>query len=460
MNKQRRTFYLLLGYLLLTVDLAQAQVRSLPQLLEQSKQNYPLLKAKQSETVSASKRVNAAQTDYLPTVLLNSQYTVSSNNNMTGSFYPNDAIGISTTGAALPQDNYQGVPSGLSSLAIDWRVFNFGKVRAGLNVAKQNEQVAQSDYENELFQHQVRVIDLYLNVLTAQKIKKAQESNLQRANDLRLIVASNARSGLKPGVDSMMANVEYARAQIQLLQSKNTAKVASIRLAEATGSYLEDLEIDTMLFAQKSPVYAPQTAIDRHPRLRLYRQQVEASKARSKAAKLNYLPSLSVVASGLARGSGNSRNGSGTSYDASSGLSYGLYNYLLGLSFRWNITGLARIKSDYGSEKYLADRYQYLYEEQELQLKRQTGEATAQWELAREQARIAPIELSAARSAYLQAKARYENGLADILSFNQNYYLLNRAEVDYYIAAINLWKSLLIQSASTGDLSLFLGQIQ
>lgn len=435
-----------------------AQVQNLHQVLEQSKQNFPSIKAKQAEVNSATRKVSANKTDYLPTVLLNTQYSLSSNNNMTGSFYPNDAIGISTTGAALPEDVYRGVYSNLTSLAIDWKVFSFGKVQAGVGVAKQNQQISQADYDNELFQHQVRVIDLYLNALAAQKLVRVQETNLQRAKSVKDIVRSGARSGIRAGVDSMMANAEYARALMQLSESKSQARVANLRLSEVSGIYNKDLVADTMAFFHQTPFDSSKTTVSLHPRLKLYRSQIDASIAKSRLAKLNYLPSFSLVASGLARGSGNSRTTGQTSYDLASGASYNLYNYLLGVSFRWNITGLARIKSDYNSEKYLSDKYQYLYEEQELALKRQAGEADAQMELAKEQAQLVPLELEAARNAYNQAKARYESGLSDILSLNQNYYFLNRAEAGYYISMHNLWKALLIKSATSGDLSVFLNQ--
>src|ERR1700710_1353975 len=89
-------FYFFIA-LLLCGHSSLAQNYKLQELLEYSKQNYPSIKAKEAEVKGADKRVDAFRTDYLPSIILQDQYTYSSNNNMTGSFYPNEGIGLSTT---------------------------------------------------------------------------------------------------------------------------------------------------------------------------------------------------------------------------------------------------------------------------------------------------------------------------------------------------------------------------
>ena len=439
---------------------ASVSAQNLIEMLDLSRQNYPSLKAKQAEINSSDKKIGANKTDYLPTLILQDQYTLSSNNNMTGSFYPNEGIGISTTGAALPTDNYNGVYGSFASIVMDWKVFSFGKVRAGVNAARSVKTISQADFENEIFQHQIRVTDIYLSLLLNRKLVMAQENNLKRAVHLRDVVKAGALSGMRPGVDSMLANVEFAKASMQLSEIKRNEKALKLRLAELTAVSDLEMKIDSLAFYKmpKTDTTGPGQYI--HPRLKLFQSQADGSFARSKAVKLAYMPSFSLVASGMARGSGNSRTTGVPSYDLATGSSYSLYNYLVGVSFRWNITNLARLNYDYKSEKFQAEKFQYLYEEQALALKRQSGDAQAQMDLALEQAQLAPLQLEAAKSAYIQAEARYSNGLWDVVSLNQSYYLLNRAETDYYIAVNNVWKAFLIKSAAAGDLSLFLNQVK
>lgn len=381
-------------------------------ILVQSKEVYPSLKAKQAEVGSNSKQVKASRMDYLPLVLLQDQYTFSTNNNMTGSFFPNESLGISTTGAALAEDVYKGVYGSLASVTVDWKVFSFGKVRSVVEISKSNLQVAVADYENELFQHQIQVADAYLAVLLHQKLVTAQVHNVNRAGEIKEVVVAGAAAGLRSGVDSMLANAEWAKAQMQLSEHKRNLKNAQARLAELLATST-DVDIDSMLFYQKVPTDTAIPTMNIHPRLALYRSQADVSHARAKMAKLNALPVVSLVASGLARGSGNSRVGGKINHDFS-GASYGLYNYLFGVAFRWNLTGFAKSRYDYGSEKLQTEKFQYLYEEQELTLKRQSREADAQLEVAKEHYRLAPIQLQAASNAFYQEEARYKNGLADL----------------------------------------------
>ncbi len=82
-----------------------------------------------------------------------------------------------------------------------------------------------------------------------------------------------------------------------------------------------------------------------------------------------------------------------------------------------------------------------------------------QLELSAEQAKLTPVQLDAAQSAFNQAEARYENGLTDLFTLAQSVTTLNRAEIDRYITNGNVWRALLMKAAAAGDLSLFLNQL-
>ena len=108
---------------------------------------------------------------------------------------------------------------------------------------------------------------------------------------------------------------------------------------------------------------------------------------------------------------------------------------------------------------YDADKNKFLYDEQSLKLKRSLENSRLQFALSSEQAKRAPIQLNSAQTSYNQAKARYESGLSSMPELVQSFYLLNRAEVDMSIATNNVWKALLMKTASSGDISLFMNQV-
>jgi len=67
----------------------------------------------------------------------------------------------------------------------------------------------------------------------------------------------------------------------------------------------------------------------------------------------------------------------------------------------------------------------------------------------------APKQVQAATQAYNQKLTLYKNGLTSLLDVTQTLYILNRAETDREIVHINLWQSMLLKAAATGDYEIF-----
>jgi outer membrane protein TolC len=438
------------------------QELDLMKVLEQSKHNYPLLNAKQAEVLSAERRVKSANTEYLPNLTLQHQYTYSTNNSLTGAFFPNEGTALSPSGGIRPDNIYQGVWGSFTSSLFEWRVFNFGKVALNVKVAKSDYDRSQADYENELFQHQIRVIDSYLLLLISRKLTQIQVSNFKRAEIFKRVVESGVNSGLRPGVDSSLASAEYAKAKLLLLESERNEKVQNYRLTELMGALQDSIIIDSMNFYSSLPVLVGADGHDfqKNPVLRLHQSHINLSQARSKAIKRSFLPSVSLIGSAWARGSGVSNKDDAYRTDFASGVDYQVFNYLFGISTRWNLTNYARVRNDYKGEQFQVEKFRHLYNEQNLKLNRQVKESDMQFHLMLQQAALAPLQLEAGRAAYGQAQARYENGLADLPTLTQSLIILNRAEIDQYIAYGNSWRALLSQAAAKGDLSLFLDQIK
>src|SRR5258708_32027317 len=72
------------------------------------------------------------------------------------------------------------------------------------------------DWQQEIFQQQVKVAGAYLNLLAAQRLTTSYRENLDRADTFRNIVVTRAINDLIPGVDSSQANAEVANARIAL----------------------------------------------------------------------------------------------------------------------------------------------------------------------------------------------------------------------------------------------------
>ena len=439
---------------------AAAQKVTLFQILEEGKQNYPFLKSKQAEIKGAESRMKSVKTDYLPSFIVQHQYTFSTGNNVQGAFLPNEGSALSPSGGIRPENIYKGAFGSFSTAMVDWRIFNFGKVNANVKAVQAEISRSQADYENEVFQHQVRIIDAYLVLLINQKLVEAQRQNLDRALVFKQVTDAAVGSGMRPGVDSSLASAEFAKARLLLLESRRAEKAQRLRLSELSGNLRDSIEVDTMRFYSQLPsVSMPQNAFLKNPSLLFSQAQVDASYARSLAVRRSFLPSVSLTAAGWGRGSGVSNKNDIYRTDLASGINYQIFNYLFGISTRWNLTGILKIRNDYKAEQFQIERFKQIYNTQKIQLDRQSREAEMQLELSLEQAQLTPIQLEAAQSAFNQAEARYENGLTDLFTLAQSVTTLNRAEIDRYITNGNVWRALLMKAAAAGDLSLFLNQL-
>jgi len=445
----------------LLVQNSQAQSLNLNQALEAGVTNYPFIKAKQAEVKSAAQKVKTARTEYLPALTGQHQYTYATNNSVTGSYFPNEGTALSPSGGIRADNIYEPVFGSFTSALLDWKIINFGKVAANVNVAKAGAATAAYDYENRVFQHKIKIIDAYLALLATQKIHEVQQYNVERARIFEQTIRASVISGLRPGVDSALAKTELIKANLLLLESERNQKAQLYRLAELTGK-IQELSVDSMQFFTALPAelnYQPESLLQT-PVLRLFKSQEDLSRLRSTAIRRSFYPSISFIGSAWARGSGVSNKDDSYRTDFASGTQYQVYNYLLGAAIRWNFTNYFRVRHDYISEKYQAERFNQLYQEQQLQQERLLKESDLQFKLALEQARLAPVQLQTAQTAFQQAQARYQSGFTDLPTFTQSLVALNRAEADKYVAYIGAWRALLQKAAGSGQVDDFLNQLK
>lgn len=439
-----------------------AQRYTLPMLLEESAINYPAIRAKNAEAESASREASAARSEYIPRITAQHQYTYATSNSLAGAFYPNPAI-ISPSGGIRASNIDQATWGSYTSAIMEWNVFNFGKVSANVKAGSKGMEAAQADYENAVFQQKVLVADAYLLALMYRKLSIIQERNLERAQAFRDAAKAGVLAGMRPGVDSSLASAEYAKAVILLLQAERDENVQQLKLTELAGIRpAADMDLDSMSFLATAAtrVDTLSTIARVNPLLKLYKLRTETSQLRSIAIKRSFLPSITLVGSAWARGSGISPSDDSYHTDFASGTAYQVHNYLLGVSARWTLTDFVSSHQRYKSEYYRSVRDQELYNELSLRVNRQRTESDMQFDLALQQARMAPVQLRAARDSFQQAGARYQAGLADLPTLMQSMLTLGRAEADMAISYINTWRSLLGIAAAQGEFSIFMNALQ
>ncbi|MBA4852413.1 TolC family protein [Emticicia sp. BO119] len=433
---------------------------SLSEAVESAIRNYPSIKAKRVEKNVAEFALKAARTEGMPDVLAQHQYQFATNNSIAGATFPLQNPLPSVSGGIRTENIYQPVWGSFTSLQVNWQAFTFGKIKANIDVAQKAVARQQFDYENELFQQQVKVIDAYLALLVFQKTVRIQEINLQRATTFRDATNAKVISGLRAGIDSSFASAEVSKAKLLLLQSQQNERTQRIRLGQLMGTPTGNIIADSMQFYQRLPIlHKVYPDITQNPVLKVLNSQIDFIRSNAVAIKKSYYPSILLNASMWGRGSGVNNAPDTYSSNILNGIGYKVGNYLLGIGVSWNLTRIYRIRHQASAELQRAEQLHYLLQEEELRLSSQSENADIQIELAMQQALEAPVQTTAALGAYQQATARYQSGLATLPEVSQAFLLLNRAEVDQSIAINNVWRTLLMKAASVGNLSIFLSQV-
>lgn len=439
---------------------AQNSKYSLLQLLQRVSADYPTIKAKQANINAANYYVAASKKDILPDLIVGDQYQYSTNNGLEGSYYSNEGTTISTSGGIRDHNIYQPVFGSLTSVMINWHAFDFGKVKEEIKLSQSKVDLAKADYNNEVFQQQVKVIDAYFLFVLSQKLVSVQENNLKRSQIFQQYILSHTQSGLLPGVDSSSANAEVAKAQLALLQSRQFVEEQKNNLEQLSGVSGDSIRVDTTVFLHTIPSYGTTTnSVDTNPFIQYERQRLSTQYNQLNVLKKSVLPTVNVLGVGWARGSGVNRSNKAYSSNIIDGLPYQTYNYLAGVAVKWNITSLTKNKQQYLGAAQELESTRFKIDEERSLLNKEIKDAELKYLSALQQAKVAPLQYKAALDAFNSSNARYQSGLTSLNEVIQAYYVLNRADVDNAIAINNVWRAILQHAASTGNISEITSQL-
>ena len=431
----------------------QLSPSTLNELLKQAVANYPLLKSKGYEVQAAEKGVNASQRSLVPSLDASYQANYATYNNIIGMALPTFLIPIS--GPPSPSNNYSGVFGSGASMVLNWQPVTFGQRSAQVDYSKAGLQQTTADSQNEIFQHKVRVINAYLDVLVSNELVKVYEKNYSRTETNLKTIKSLVISGIKPGVDTAMYKAEISRAKIDLLNFRKYNQQTLITLSQFLASdktiYVNDSSYFTRL-----PLVSLTADSVRHPLLLLFDSNLDLTKAKLRILNRTMLPTLGFWGTTYARGSGISYNGTVNSPD---GLSFQRYNYGIGVQLSLPILQAVRINPQLQQQELLIKSNEEKLLDVSLQLRKELEMADTTLNNALATAKENPILLQSTEFSYRAMLSRYQSGLVNYADLIQTQYLLIKAESENKTAYINAWKALLLKAAVKGDINLFLIQV-
>lgn len=300
----------------------------------------------------------------------------------------------------------------------------------------------------------------FMNQVSATEIVKAAQAGVTRAQAFEIAVKGLVDSGLRPGADLARADAELALARNHEVTAERDQRMAWAALAQNLGAPdISQAPVEgSDILSQPPKAELPVGPSSMDPVVREAVAALKSTQYLEQAAKLEYLPRVSLVAGVFGRGSGFGFGGSSVS--PGSGTLPNSFNLaggvVLTVPLEQILTAHADVDIQHANEKYA----QAQYRQTALQLRTQFESAIAILESAQRVAANTPIELAAARATQRQTTAQYQPGLASALDVATANSLLTQAEVDDALARVNVWQALSLVWRAAGDLNPFLAADQ
>ena len=451
-------------FLLIFASIGYAQTLSLKEAVKIGLENYGSIRAKNNYTNASKETLKQSRRDYLPNLNLSAQQDYGTVNGQNGPLYGFGGLGVASSGLPLPEQNWNSAFGALYLVNMNWDFFTFGKTQEKINLSKIDVQAKEKDLQQEKFQQEIKISAAYLNLLASQRLVISQQKNLDRAEVFKKTAAARVKNGLLAGVDSTLATAEVSKAKIALNLARNFVKEQNNKLVDLMGVAPQDFVTDTLFVTQipKELVTKEASTDSLHPLLQFYKTKIDYSNQQVKLYKRFYYPTMSAFGVLQTRASGF-ENTYATDQNAFSrnyldGVNPDRTNYLVGVGITWNLTTPFRSSKQVSAQKFVSQALQEEYNQADRELKSQLNFAEDKIKITLENYAEAPIQVDAAKRAYVQKSTLYKNGLTDLTDLTQTMYVLNRAEIDRDIVNNNVWQSYLLKVAATGNFDLFINE--
>jgi len=412
--------------ILLTTCRLHAQMMSMEEAINATLAHYPTLDAQQSALEAARTNAQIIKDNRLPNVRLHDQVNMGTANGLSGSYFSLGLI-VPTAGARRPENSSELASGNIALATADWEVYNFGRFKAEDQLARADIAIGESALEREQFRIRQTVISTYLDLLWLRQTLKIEQRNLARVDTVRKVITNLVQNGIRPGLDSSLASVEYSRAKLNYFQMQEQLQRAFIQLATLTGRTVKELRIDTTFQERALLIKAPEGQLTaNHPLLRFRSNMVTRQTSEINLIRKAALPRVSVLTSAWARGTSlDIENNFGP---LGQGFGYSRTNFLVGLAATVNLTDFHRAKNRTVQQRWRIKEAASQQAAEQLQLQNMLTTAdsvTATLQLALLEL---PTTLNSAELAYQQRLSLYNNGIENILGLTDALQLLSTIE--------------------------------
>jgi adhesin transport system outer membrane protein len=424
---------------------------TLKDLLNSVNQKAPSLLTDSAAITIRQAQAVETQSNWLPNLKLNYQADVGTNNNTAGPYFgfgiiPSNSRGVRT------QSNTNAVLTNLGIAALDWEVYNFGAYGAQDKVANSDITVEQNKFAQSKYQLQAYTIGNYLQLLRLQNFLSIQARNIRRNQEIMRSIQSLAKSGVRPGVDTSIAEAELSKARLTYIELDNQLKRVQLQLSAISGmpypAIVPDTAAEMRMITQTTMPASITVDTINHPLINYYKSLFQNSLQKEDLVKKQYNPKILLEAAAWGRGASVDANDKFNSL--SSGWGFDRNNYLVGIGISYNLFDLRRKQLKLRTQKAITSYAQKQLDEQRAALALGVNQADVELNTAKQRLLEIPNQLKAANAGYRQKLSLYKSGLTDIIELNAALNILYRAETDY-VQAKYAYSSALFQKAVTGN---------
>lgn len=390
---------------------------------------------------------NAARYNRLPEFNLNAQINLGTNNNLPGGYF---SYGVVPSNSKVrTEGNSSTILTDLGIANVNYTLYDFGENHALQQVAASNVQVERTKYDQSKYQLQAMAIDNFLQWQRTEEFMAIQLLHIQRNKEIQQSITVLAKSGIKPGVDTSIAEAEISKLRLNYVELKGQRQQYKLMLSALANIPIEQLQVDTdyinkVVALNQAVLPVADSAMASHPLLNYYNSLYQNSLDRERLVKKSYLPYVSLQ--GAVYGRGSSVSASDQFRSLSKGFGFQRGNYLVGVGITYDLFDLKRkqvqLKTQQASTNYAEKEFQ----RQQMLLNLNESKVDAQLVTAGERLQEIPHQLAAAQAAYRQQLSLYKNGLTSILELNTALEVLYRAETDL-IRARYMYVQMLFEKA-------------
>jgi len=439
------------------LDAQSAAGLTLSEAVETALRNYPAIRMADERTQAAAAAISLARTAYLPRVDALAQANRATRNNVFGMLLPQSVI-PSMSGPVLGSDNLGTAWGSAIGVLATWEPFDFGLRQAGVEASIAERRHAEATRKRTEFEVAAATADAFLTLAAAEDTAQAAQAAVDRAEVTLRTAAALVTAELRPGADRSRAEAELAAARTLAIQARQAIEVARVTVAQFTGLETARISLAAPSLSQlPEPRPEPPPPIAANPIAAEQEAAVEREAARLHALERAWFPRFYLQGAAYARGAGAETNG--VNLGGLNGLAPNTQDYALGFTvvFPAMEKRAAQARKAVQSANLRAEQ---------ARARQIAADLRAQWERAVASldgaTRIAgntPTEVTAARAALDQARARYESGLGPIDPVAEAQRLLAQAEIDNALARLGVWRGLLAVATAAGDIRPFVAEV-